>query len=122
MATFIISMSWTDQAIRKVHEAEKRAHNGKAMAKKFGVDYKHLYMTSGDSDLLAVVEAPNGDNVARFALALSARKCSDTHLQSLDGGRISQDGGRARTQVTERSRREPRSGTANTSHPSLAWT
>ncbi len=73
MPMFIISMSWTDQAIRAIKEAPKRAQHGRELAKKFGVEYKALYMTSGDSDLIAVVEATNGDNVAKFALALGAR-------------------------------------------------
>jgi hypothetical protein len=32
----------------------------------------HLYLTSGDSDLVIFVEAPSGDNVAKFALAVSS--------------------------------------------------
>lgn len=73
MPMFIISMSWTDQAIRAIKEAPKRAQYGRELGKKFGVEYKALYMTSGDSDLLAVVETPNGDNVAKFVLALCSR-------------------------------------------------
>ena len=34
------------------------------LAKKVGVDIKHLYLTSGDSDLVIFVDAPSGDNVA----------------------------------------------------------
>jgi uncharacterized protein with GYD domain len=73
MPMFIISMNWTDQAIRAIKEAPKRAQYGRELAKKFGVEYKALYMTSGDSDLIAVVETPNGDNVAKFVLALCSR-------------------------------------------------
>jgi uncharacterized protein with GYD domain len=29
-------------------------------------------MTSGDNDLLVIVDTPNGDNVAKFALALGS--------------------------------------------------
>jgi len=73
MPMFMIFMSWTDQAIRAIKEAPKRADNGRQLAKKFGVEYKALYMTSGDSDLVAVVDTPNGDNVAKFVLALASR-------------------------------------------------
>jgi len=34
---------------------------------------KHLYLTSGDSDLVIFVDAPSGDNVAKFALAVSSQ-------------------------------------------------
>ena len=35
-------------------------------------EVKHLYLTNGDSDLVVFVDAPNGDNVAKFALALGS--------------------------------------------------
>ena len=73
MPTFFISMSWTDQGIRAIQEARQRANYGRELGKKFKVEYKALYMTSGDSDLLAIVDAPNGDDVAKFVLALSSR-------------------------------------------------
>lgn len=73
MPMFMISMNWTDQAIRAIKEARQRAQYGRDLAKKFGVEYKALYMTSGDTDLVAIVEAPNGEAVAKFALALSSR-------------------------------------------------
>jgi uncharacterized protein with GYD domain len=73
VATFIISMNWTDQAIRAIKDAHKRANKGREIAQSFGVTYKHLYLTSGDSDLLAIVDAPDGDAVAKFVLALCSR-------------------------------------------------
>ena len=73
MPTFFISMSWTDQGIRAIKEARQRANYGRELGKKFKVEYKALYMTSGDSDLLAIVDAPNGDDVAKFVLALGSR-------------------------------------------------
>jgi uncharacterized protein with GYD domain len=33
---------------------------------------KQVYLTSGENDLLVIVDTPNGDNVAKFALALGA--------------------------------------------------
>jgi uncharacterized protein with GYD domain len=69
MPTFFISMSWTDQGIRAIKEARQRANYGRELGKKFKVEYKALYMTSGDSDLLAIVDAPNGDDVAKFGRA-----------------------------------------------------
>jgi uncharacterized protein with GYD domain len=73
MPMFMISMNWTDQGIRAIKEARQRAQYGRDLAKKFGAEYKALYMTSGDTDLVAIVEAPNGDVVAKFALALCSR-------------------------------------------------
>jgi uncharacterized protein with GYD domain len=73
MPMFIISMNWTDQGIRAIKEARQRAQYGRELGKKFKVEYQSLYMTSGDSDLVAIVDAPNGDDVAKFVLALCSR-------------------------------------------------
>jgi uncharacterized protein with GYD domain len=72
MPTFIMSLNWTDQGIRSVKDAPKRSQAARELAKKLGVEIKQIYVTSGASDLLVIVESPNGDNVAKFALAASA--------------------------------------------------
>jgi len=43
------------------------------LAKKVGVEIKEVYLTSGDSDLLVLLETANGDNVAKFALAIGSQ-------------------------------------------------
>ena len=73
MPTFILSLNWTDQGIRSVKDAPKRAQAARELAQKVGVEIKDVYLTSGDDDLLLIVETPNGDNVAKFALALSSQ-------------------------------------------------
>ena len=69
---FILSMNFTEQGIRGIKEASKRAEAARNLAKKVGVDIKSVYLTSGDSDLVALAETSNGDNIAKFALALGA--------------------------------------------------
>src|SRR5438034_7708587 len=72
MPTFMISLNWTDQGIRAVKDSPKRSEDARELAKKVGVEIKHLYLTSGDSDLVIFVDAPSGDNVAKFALAVGS--------------------------------------------------
>jgi uncharacterized protein with GYD domain len=67
---FILSLNWTDQGIRNIKEAPKRAQVARDLAKKVGVEIKQVYLTSGVSDLVVIVETPNGDNMAKFAMAL----------------------------------------------------
>jgi len=69
---FIMSLGWTDQGIRSVKEAPKRAKAARALAKKVGVEIKQIYLTSGDSDLVGIIETDNGDNAAKFAMALGS--------------------------------------------------
>ena len=48
------------------------AEAARDLGKKLGVEIKHLYLTSGESDLVVFVDTPSGDNVAKFALALGS--------------------------------------------------
>jgi len=36
------------------------------------VEIKEVYLRSGESDLLLILDTPNGDNVAKFAMALGS--------------------------------------------------
>jgi len=69
---FIMSLNFTDQGIRGIKDAPKRAKAARDLAKKLGVEIKDLYLTSGDSDLVVITETANGDNMAKFALALGS--------------------------------------------------
>jgi hypothetical protein len=60
MPTFIVSLNWTDQGIRAIKDGAKRAKAAREMAKKFGVEIKEVYLTSGDSDLLAILDRLTG--------------------------------------------------------------
>jgi len=73
MPTFLCSLSWTDQGIRSVKDAPKRSQAARELGKKMGVEIKQVYLTSGDSDLLVIVEAPDGDNVAKLMLAIGSQ-------------------------------------------------
>ncbi len=69
MPTFILSLSWTDQGIRAIKEWPARGKAARDLAKKVGVDIKQVYVTAGEGDVLAIVEAASGDDVAKFAMA-----------------------------------------------------
>ena len=73
MPLFILTINWTDQGIRGVKDAPKRAQASRDLAKKLGAEIKQIYLTSGESDLLAIVEAPSGDNVAKLAMTLGSQ-------------------------------------------------
>jgi uncharacterized protein with GYD domain len=72
MPTFALSLNWTDQGIRAVKDVPKRAAAARELAKKLNVDIQQTFLTTGEHDVLLIVEAPDGENVAKFALALSS--------------------------------------------------
>jgi uncharacterized protein with GYD domain len=67
---FILSLNFTEQGVRGLKDAPKRAQAARDLAKKVGCELKQIYMTTGDTDLVAIVEAPNGDAMVKFSMAL----------------------------------------------------
>jgi uncharacterized protein with GYD domain len=63
-------LNFTEQGIRGIKDAPKRAQAARDLGKKFGVDIKQVFLTSGESDLLVIADASSGDSVAKFALTL----------------------------------------------------
>jgi len=72
MPTFIIAMNWTEQGIRNIKDAPKRAAAAKETAKKLGVEIKQTYLTNGQFDLMSIVESASGDNIAKFCMQIGA--------------------------------------------------
>jgi uncharacterized protein with GYD domain len=68
MARYILLVNWTDQGIRNVKESPKRLDAARGVAKSLGVEVAEFYMTMGDHDMVLVIEAPNDEAVAKFAL------------------------------------------------------
>lgn len=69
---FVLTIDYTDQGIRTVKDSPKRAKSARDLAKKVGAEIKDIYLTSGEHDLIAIMETPSGDNVTKFALALGS--------------------------------------------------
>ena len=73
MPTFITFINWTDQGIRNIKDSPHRAEAATALLKKLGGTVKDMYITSGQQDVVLIAEAPNGDVMAKFALAVSSQ-------------------------------------------------
>ncbi len=73
MPTFLCSFSFTDAGIRGIKSTTSRRAQAKMRADKLGIKIKDIYLTSGDSDLLYILEAPNGESVAKFAIVVGAQ-------------------------------------------------
>jgi uncharacterized protein with GYD domain len=70
---FIVSLNFTDQGIRNIKDAPKRAQASRELAKKLGVDIKQVYLTSGDADLVVIAETASEDNMAKLAMAVGSQ-------------------------------------------------
>jgi uncharacterized protein with GYD domain len=69
---FMLSLNFTDQGIRSIKDTSKRINAARDLAKKLGAEMKQLYLTTGEHDLVVFVEAPSGDHIAKFALAVGS--------------------------------------------------
>jgi uncharacterized protein with GYD domain len=70
MPVYVILANWTDQGARQVKESPKRLDAAKKALFDMGGEFKSIYMTMGDFDLVAIYEAPDDAVAARFTLLL----------------------------------------------------
>jgi uncharacterized protein with GYD domain len=71
MAKYIMLINWTEQGIRNVEKSPDRLDAGRALAKKLGGEIRKFYMTMGAHDIVAILELPNDEAAAKFALSLA---------------------------------------------------
>jgi len=57
------------EGIREIKDDPKRAQAAQDLAKKCGCEIKQIFLTSGEHDLIQIIETANGDNIAKYALA-----------------------------------------------------
>ena len=66
---FITSLNFTERGIREIKDDPKRAQAAQDLAKKCGCAIKQIFLTSGEYDLMQIIETSNSDNIAKYALA-----------------------------------------------------
>ena len=70
MTTYVMLTKWTEKGMVNVKESPKRLDAAKKALRDMGGEFKSVYMTMGDYDLVAVYEAPDDAIAARFTLIL----------------------------------------------------
>ncbi len=70
MTIYITLVNWTEQGIRNVRESPDRLDAAKKELADMGGAFKEFYLTMGDCDMVAVLEAPDDAVAARFAMKL----------------------------------------------------
>ncbi len=72
MATYIMLANWTDQGARNVRDSPRRLDAAKKLLQDMGGDFRAVFLTMGDYDLVSVLEAPDDQAVAKFLLSVGA--------------------------------------------------
>jgi uncharacterized protein with GYD domain len=81
MATYIRLIRFSDQAMKDLKHLRDRVAAAKKAYRDAGAELKHVYLVMGQYDLVAVVEAPNDETLAKVALgqaALGAFRSTET--------------------------------------------
>ena len=68
MATYIMLMKFLDPGVESIQNASVGRAAGKKAAKALGITWKQQYLMMGDYDIITILEAPNDEVVAKFAL------------------------------------------------------
>jgi len=70
MTTYVLLATWTDEGVRKAPESAKRLDGAKKLLTNMGGDFKSIFLTMGEFDLVIIYEAPDDVIAARFSIQL----------------------------------------------------
>ena len=85
MARFVVLMDFTEQGIKNVKESPKRAAAARTAFKAKGVEIEQIYWTLGAHDVVAIVSAADGLDLAAVLLQLGgAGNVRTTTLRAFD--------------------------------------
>jgi uncharacterized protein with GYD domain len=72
MAKYVVLINWTEKGVKEIKDSPARLDKARALAKSLGGELKKLYMTMGGYDLVAILDLPNDEAMAKFALTTAA--------------------------------------------------
>jgi uncharacterized protein with GYD domain len=68
VATYIMLMKFINPGVDSIKEASAGRAAGKQAAKALGITWKQQYLVLGEYDVITILEAPDDEVVAKFAL------------------------------------------------------
>jgi len=81
MATYILLARFTQKGRERIKDAPARIESARKTLESLGGKLRSIYLTMGQYDSVAVVEAPNDETLARCSIAIS--KEGNVKLESL---------------------------------------
>lgn len=73
MPTYIALLDWTDQGVQNFKDTVDRYDSASERFEQLGISFKDVYWTLGAHDIVAVLEAPDGETLAAGLLALAGQ-------------------------------------------------
>jgi uncharacterized protein with GYD domain len=79
MPTYIVLANMTQQGVQTVKDIPQRRAAAKDAAKALGITWRDSFLTMGQYDVVFIVEAPDGETMAKFALQTGMKGNLSTH-------------------------------------------
>ena len=73
MPHFICFLNWTDEGAKNIKDVGSRHDAAEALAESLGGKLVGGYVTTGEYDVVAILDMPEGDAMAKFVLTIGAR-------------------------------------------------
>ena len=71
MPAYVMLANWTDQGARQLKESPRRLDRAKKALTEMGGEFRSIYMTMGEYDMVMIYDAPDDAVAARFTLVLA---------------------------------------------------
>ena len=78
MPNFICFLNWTDEGAKNAKDSPNRHDAAQSLAASLGGEVVGAYVTTGQYDVVAILDMPDGDAMAKFALTLASRGTART--------------------------------------------
>ncbi len=72
MATYIALGRYTQQGIQNIREGPSRTNAARKNVQALGGEFKAFYIVMGQYDFITIIEAPDDETAAKFALATAS--------------------------------------------------
>src|SRR5690349_11709434 len=73
MPTYMIMSKWTAQGLQNIKQSPSRLDAGRKAMEAAGVKMTNFYMTTGQYDMIAIVEAPDDIALGKAVLTTTAQ-------------------------------------------------
>ncbi len=73
MPNFICFLNWTDEGAKNVKDISKRRDAAESVAASLGGKIVGAYVTTGQYDVVAILDMPDGDAMTKFAMTIGSR-------------------------------------------------
>ncbi|MBI4730519.1 MAG: GYD domain-containing protein [Acidobacteria bacterium] len=73
MPSYVALMQWTDQGVRSLPTWGQRVSAAEDLIKRNGGQLKETYVTLGQYDVVAIVDAPDDETAAQIVMAIGSQ-------------------------------------------------